>query len=620
MTSTWIRPRQIRLEASSACQLRCPLCPVHSEDAHHQIGIGFLRFAHFKKLLDDNPSLEEIELSNYGEIFLNPQLLQILEYAHERGVHLTAMEGVNLNTVSPEVLEGLVKYRVRSLRCSIDGCTNAAYQKYRVNGDLDKVLENVRRIDAYKEQYRSSLPRLIWQFVVFGHNEHEIEDARRLARELGMDFRLKLSWDPHFSPVRNPKAVRKELGAADREEYEQVIGRSYASGTCGLLWNQPQINWDGRVLGCCRNFWGEFGGNAFSDGLEAAVNSEGMRYARKMLLGLRPAASGIPCSTCSEYERMAATGAWLDRRKLKPSFTYRLARSAYHFLWPGSCEVSGTGQDGPAPPRPARLSAGTYPIATPLLLDGDATWTPHFLFKGHTKGLYTWSGHVSVLAKGTTPHPPHTHPYEEVLVLLTGAVDIVVPDAPGAGQDGRISLRPGQFVYYPRGFAHTLETTSPDAANYLMFDWTNPKANRRTDALRFDVFDTSAAAGSGEPQGGLATRVVFEGSTAYLRRLHCHVSTLSPGGGYEPHADPYDVAIVVLEGEVETLGRTVRPHGIIVYPSGTPHGIHNPGRTAARYVVFEFHGVPTGLWNTARFSARRSLGRARRKLRTILRG
>ena len=298
--------------------------------------------------------------------------------------------------------------------------------------------------------------------------------------------------------------------------------------------------------------------------------------------------------------------------------------------------------NGPAQPRPARLSAGTYPIATPLLLDGDATWTPHFLFKGHTKGLYTWSGHVSVLANDTTPHPPHTHPYEEVLLLLTGAVDIVVPEAPGAGRDGRISLRPGQFAYYPRDLAHTLETTSPDPANYLMLDWTNPKAVTRADALRFGVFDTGAAggdvgdavaggqpgagsatgaaAGSGGPQGGLATRVVFEGPTGYLRRLHCHVSTLSPGGGYEPHADPYDVAIVVLEGEVETLGRTVRPHGVVVYPSGTPHGIHNPGKTAARYVVFEFHGVPTGLWNTARFSARRSAGRARRKLRTVLRG
>ena len=313
--------------------------------------------------------------------------------------------------------------------------------------------------------------------------------------------------------------------------------------------------------------------------------------------------------------------------------------------------MSGVGRDGAAPrgaspPRPARLSAGTYPIATPLRLDGDATWTPHFLFKGHTKGLYTWSGHVSVLAKGTIPHPPHRHPYEEVLLLLTGAVDIVVPDAPGADRDGRIGLRPGQFVYYPRHFAHTLETTSPEPANYLMFDWTNPKPAVRADALRFGVFDTGAAsgdagaaggdagtggqpgagsatgaaAGSGGPQGGLATRVVFEGPTAYLRRLHCHVSTLSPGGGYEPHADPYDVAIVVLEGEVETLGQTLRPHGVIAYPAGTPHGIRNSGDTAARYVVFEFHGVPTGLWNTARFSARRSLGRVRRKLRAVLRG
>ena len=47
---------------------------------------------------------------------------------------------------------------------------------------------------------------------------------------------------------------------------------------------------------------------------------------------------------------------------------------------------------------------------------------------------------------------------------------------------------------------------------------------------------------------------------------------------------------MVLEGEVETLGERVGPHGVIFYPAGEPHGIHNPSESTARYVVFEFHG------------------------------
>ena len=98
------------------------------------MGSGFLRFEHFRALLDENPQLQEIELANYGEIFLNPELLQIMTLAHERDVCLTADVGANLNDVRDEVLEGLVKYRVRSMTCSIDGASQETYGRYRVRG------------------------------------------------------------------------------------------------------------------------------------------------------------------------------------------------------------------------------------------------------------------------------------------------------------------------------------------------------------------------------------------------------------------------------------------------------------------------------------------------------
>ena len=89
---------------------------------------------------------------------------------------------------------------------------------------------------------------------------------------------------------------------------------------------------------------------------------------------------------------------------------------------------------------------------------------------------------------------------------------------------------------------------------------------------------------------GFCTRLVFEGSTAYLQRLQCHTSTLTPGAGYAPHIDAYSVAIIILEGEVETLGERVGPHSVIFYAAGELHGMHNPGSQIARYIVFEFHG------------------------------
>ena len=313
MVENVINPDSLRLEASSACQLRCPSCPTTTGAAWPVVGRGWLKASDFSALLDANPQVRRIELSNYGEIFVNPQLEEILRLAHERGVALQCDNGVNLNDVSERVLEALVRYGVRSLSCSIDGATPAVYKQYRVRGDFDRVIANIRTINRFKAQYKSSLPLLRWVFIAFGHNEHEIEAARRLATELGMEFYVKLSWDADFSPVLDADAVRKAsgTGSATREEFRERHGRDYLEGICGQLWHSPQINWDGKVLGCCRNFWGEFGGNAFSDGVHAAVNSERMQYARRMLIGEAPAREDIPCTRCELYRGRASTHRWM---------------------------------------------------------------------------------------------------------------------------------------------------------------------------------------------------------------------------------------------------------------------------------------------------------------------
>jgi MoaA/NifB/PqqE/SkfB family radical SAM enzyme len=306
------RPDRIRLEASSYCQLRCPSCPTAIGTIDAAIGRGFLTAHDFEKLLENNPFLREVELSNYGEILLNPELPAILEAAHSRGVVMRADNGVNLNSASEQVLDAIVQYRLRSMTCSVDGASNETYKQYRVRGSFDRVIANVRRLNELKARHRSPYPILTWQFIVFGHNEHELPVARRMADDLGMRFRAKLSWDPDFSPIRDGRLVSRQAGAASRADFITRTGKDYMSGICHQLWNAPQINWDGRVLGCCRNFWGEFGGNAFEEGVAAVANSERMSYARAMLEGKQPAREDIPCTTCEIYHTRQRTGDWVQ--------------------------------------------------------------------------------------------------------------------------------------------------------------------------------------------------------------------------------------------------------------------------------------------------------------------
>jgi len=281
---------------------------------------GHLDPASFEALLDANPSLTDIELSNYGEMFLNPKLGQLLRIAFDRGVVIHADNGVNLNHASPEILESLVQLQVRSITVSIDGASPEVYTHYRRKGDFDRVIGHITQINEYKRKYCSSFPLLTWQFIVFGHNEHEIEAAKTKAAELGMRFKPKISWDDDFSPIKDSKLVQIRTGLhSTREDHHRATGKDYNRSICHQLWKAPVLNWDGRVMGCCRNFWGDFGADAFHDGLSASLETPKLQHAREALMGRAPMNPEIPCATCDLYLTMQRDANWITPHEVAPS-------------------------------------------------------------------------------------------------------------------------------------------------------------------------------------------------------------------------------------------------------------------------------------------------------------
>ncbi|MBF8278283.1 MAG: hypothetical protein HW390_3356, partial [Candidatus Brocadiaceae bacterium] len=237
--------------------------------------------------------------------------------AYTRHVTTTIDQGANLNHASEEVLEALVKYQTTVVRCAIDATTQDTYSRYRVGGELKKVLRNIQKINRYKDQYQSSRPRLLFQFIVFGHNEHEMERAILLSKMLKMEICLKLNYFPDDLPVRNLDRVRKIVGYADRREYLGKEKKHYMRHECYGLWLNPQINWDGKFLGCIRNMWGTFGGNVFESDLTSVVNNEKIRYAREMLMGRLPAREDMPCMKCAVYQSMVQYDNWITEMEIE---------------------------------------------------------------------------------------------------------------------------------------------------------------------------------------------------------------------------------------------------------------------------------------------------------------
>lgn len=299
---------QARIETSSRCQLSCPACPTgQKKNREGPVGWGNLSADDFATFLRDHPYLNRVELSNWGEPLLNPEFPDILREAHQAGVDVRAANGVNLNHATDDALDAIVRYRLRYLMVSIDGVSEASYREYRRGGSLARVFAHIETINQLKRRYRSPYPRMGWQFIIFGHNEHELESARMKARQLGMDFHPKLQaehWlESYSSPVKDNSRVSRLTGleAANRSQYREKHRREFFV-PCTQLWAVPQVNWDGRVLGCCDNRWRDFG-NAFESGLEAIAQTSDYRYTKRMLLGLEPPDERLPCTRCHHYHR-----------------------------------------------------------------------------------------------------------------------------------------------------------------------------------------------------------------------------------------------------------------------------------------------------------------------------
>jgi MoaA/NifB/PqqE/SkfB family radical SAM enzyme len=298
-------PKKVRLEASTLCQLKCKSCSFQKNNCG-TLRKGYLTFDNFKSFLDNNEFIETIELSNFGEIFLNPDLILILKYAYEKNISLYADNGVNFNTVTDEVIEALVKYSFKRIAVSIDGASQEVYSIYRINGNFNTVINNIRKLNEYKQKYNSQYPELLWQYVLMGHNENDVIKAKKIANELGMQIYFKLTWDKGYVP-ENVEMLKKETGLKylSREEVFKNEGRPYGNyGLCRLLWNEPQINWDGRLLGCCCVSNDDYGVNVFKIGLKKAINSKKYRYAKEMIqgkVGVPKNKKNIPCVNCNQY-------------------------------------------------------------------------------------------------------------------------------------------------------------------------------------------------------------------------------------------------------------------------------------------------------------------------------
>lgn len=283
------------------------------------------------------------------------------------------------------------------------------------------------------------------------------------------------------------------------------------------------------------------------------------------------------------------------------------------FKLPMPVEVGPKRVAAASPPGPSSrpvVRSGIHPLSLPSVPDPQQAWQRYPLFRGPTRQVSHLSCHASVLRPGATPHAPHEHDDEEILIVLAGEADLIIVDGGPSAAATTHRLRPGGFVYYPARQRHTIHNPGPEHLKYLMFKWRSGQSGGVPSLGACAVTYPRKLAAAGKR--GFRTCRVLQGATQHLEKLHCHVTTLEPGHGYRPHVDAHDVALLVLEGTLRTLGRRVTPWSVVYCAAGTPHGMTNVGDVPAVYLVLEFHGrsqARTGATAASQSAPERELSR-----------
>jgi radical SAM protein with 4Fe4S-binding SPASM domain len=237
-------PPALGVELTNFCNLRCPECPSGSGVMKRER--GYMDISLFEKIISElKPFLFNMNLYFQGEPMLHPRFFEILNLASD----IPTTVATNGHFLSEKNCTRLADSQLSRLIISVDGLTQETYSSYRINGNLEMVLEGIRNVVDAKKKYRSHLKIQI-QFLVNSMNECQMEDAKDLAGSLGVDLAFKsmqvMNQDRIEAWMPSVRKYRRYTREIDCYKINSTFPRR-----CARLWFNPVITWDGKVLPCC---------------------------------------------------------------------------------------------------------------------------------------------------------------------------------------------------------------------------------------------------------------------------------------------------------------------------------------------------------------------------------
>ena len=181
----------IMAEMSDYCNAACPMCNRYDWDLNLVKGVTNTHNTtlDFVKQRIGEEVISKLEgwvcQGTYGDASINPEIIDIFKYLKEINSNINIGMITNGGARSTDFWKTLAELNV-NVTFSIDGLEDTNHL-YRRNVKWNHLMRNVN-------VFISNGGNANWSFLVFKHNQHQIEETKKLSKELGfIDFKSAFS-------------------------------------------------------------------------------------------------------------------------------------------------------------------------------------------------------------------------------------------------------------------------------------------------------------------------------------------------------------------------------------------------------------------------------------------
>ena len=271
-------PTHLEIEASSACQMRCPMCKTTEMVRQGLSRAGHMPFELFLKIIDEaaREPLFSVKFSWRGEPLLNPRIVDMVAYAKKVGIKDVAFLS-NGERLDADLSRRLVAAGLDWISISCDGM-GETYESIRKPALFSETLAKVRDLRRTRERAGRGKPLI------------RVQSVHSAIR--GQEEAFLRVWDGVADQVN---IIADQKRSLDQRDY-----RHDPSYLCPSPWQRMCIGWDGKVTQCYSDYMeGNVLGDARSQTLREIWHGEPFQELRRLMKSGRRLATK-PCRTCSD--------------------------------------------------------------------------------------------------------------------------------------------------------------------------------------------------------------------------------------------------------------------------------------------------------------------------------